>query len=128
MHAILLALSTLLAAPLDPVTAGQDSDSPPGTKCRQEFRAVDDQTDVDMRDVNQLIALLEDEVADPATASGAEDTQDHLRARISAARTRRSDILDKQHDDLNEIRARCDRMRHEQRRESAPDDLVRSRS
>lgn len=127
MHAILLAMSTLLAAPLDPGIAAPQSELAPGTRCREEFRAVDDQADVDMRDINQLIALLEDEAGDHASASGGQETQDHLRAKLSAARTRRSDILDKQHVDLNAIRARCDRLRHEQRGESASADVAWSR-
>ncbi|MET0230451.1 MAG: hypothetical protein ABW186_05910 [Rhodanobacteraceae bacterium] len=125
MHATILAMSTLLAALLDPGIAVHDGDHPPGTRCRQEFRAVDDQADVDMRDVNQLITLLEDEAGDDAIASGGQDSKDHLRARLAAAKTRRSDILDKQHDDLNVIRARCDRLRHEPRES---DEVARSTS
>ncbi len=39
-----------------------------------------------MRDVNQLIALLEEEAGDHAIASGGQDLQDRLRARLSARR------------------------------------------
>ena len=113
MHASILALSTLLAASLDLGAAVAPGDLPPGTQCREDIRAVDDQADIDMRDINKLIALLEDELGDRATASG---EQDGLRARLVAAKTRRTDILDKQHDDLNVIRARCDRLLEDGRR------------
>jgi hypothetical protein len=121
MHATLLAMSTLFAASIDPGIAAQDSDRPPGTNCREEFRAVDDQADVDMREINQLIALLADEAGDRAIVSGGADARDHLRDRLAAARTRRSDILDKQHLDLNAIRDRCGRLPHEPLREGEPD-------
>jgi hypothetical protein len=113
MHAMIL-VTIWLPAALWLGTGASANDLPPGTICRQEIRAIDDQADVDMRDVNRLIALLEDELGDRAIASGGQ--QDRLRARLDAAKLRRVAILDKQHDDLNTIRARCDRMRNDAER------------
>jgi hypothetical protein len=116
MYAIVIALITLLATQLLVSTAVANGDPPSSAKCRQEIRAIDDQTDIDVRDINRLIALLEDEVNDRAIASGGQDLQDRLRARLGAAKLHRSSILDKQHNDLNAIRARCDRLRDEAKR------------
>jgi hypothetical protein len=124
MYASIRVMSALLAAPFLFGTAMADTELPPGAKCRQEFRSVDDQADTDVRDVDRLIDLLEGEMGDSAIASGGQEFQDHLRARLETAKARRSDILDKQHDDLNVIRARCDRLRDEQQREKqlSPDE------
>ena len=84
---------------------------PLGMTCSQEFRSVDDQADIDIREVDQLIGLLESELGDTAIASGDAGLKNHLHARLEAARTRRADLLKKQHNDLNAIRARCDRLR-----------------
>ena len=97
-------------------TAVAHVEPPVGAKCRQEIRWVDDQTDKDVRDVDQLIALLKGEIGDDAVASGGQDLQNYLQARLEAAKLRRSGILDKQHSDLNAIRARCDRLKDEQQR------------
>jgi hypothetical protein len=113
-----------LLAPLLLGNAIASTELPPGAKCRQEIRAVDDQADGDVRDVNRLIALLEDEVGDSAIASGGQ--QDRLRARLDAAKLRRSSILDKQHADLNAIRARCDRLRDDARHAADPTDAAGS--
>ena len=60
-----------------------------------------------------MIATLEGEIGKRAKSSGEEDVRAHdqLRVRLEAAKLRRSSILDKQHDDLNAVRARCDRLR-----------------
>ena len=77
--------------------------------CSEAFRSVDDQADMDIRDADRLIALLEDEARDPAISSGDDALQNRLRERLKEAVRQRESILDKQHDDLNAIRARCDR-------------------
>lgn len=127
MYAAILAASALLAVPFQPGTAVANSDHASGKRCWQDIRAIDDQADTDVRDVDKLITLLEDEVGDRAIASGDPGLQERLHAKIAAAKTRRADILDKQHDDLNEIRARCDRLRDEQERAADPDGLSKSR-
>jgi hypothetical protein len=124
MHITVIAMITLLAAPLCAATAL--GNPPSSATCRQEIRSIDDQTDSDVRDINRLIALLEDEAGDRAIASGGQDAQDRLRTRLEAAKLHRSSILDKQHDDLNAVRARCDRLRDEQRRAAEIDERRRS--
>jgi hypothetical protein len=88
-------------------TATARSELSVAAQCRQDFRDVDDQADLDMQEANRLIALLESEMADPALASSGQDFKDGLRDKIEAAKARRSRIFEKQHDDLNVIRARC---------------------
>lgn len=83
----------------------------PLVKCGQDFRSIDDQADRDVRDVDQLIGLLMSELGDTAIASGDPSLQNRVRGRLEAAKMRRADILDKQHNDLNAIRARCDELR-----------------
>ena len=104
-------MSTLVAAPLLFGAALASTELSPGATCREQIRSIDDQADTDVRDVNRLIALLENEVGDSAIASGGPDVLDRLHVKLDAAKTRRSEIIDKQHDDLNAIRARCDRSR-----------------
>ena len=116
MHARTCLIGALVAAAFQLGTAAADTELPLGAKCRQEIRSVDDQADADVRKVNELIVVLDGEIADSAIASSGQDLQNSLRARLEAAKTRRSDILDKQHSDLNVIRARCDRLRDEQQR------------
>ncbi len=108
MHATVLVASLLLAAPFQAISARTNTDPVSDTKCRQDIRAVNDQADVDIRDNDRLIALLENEIGDRAIASGEQSMQDRLRARLADARTHRSDILDKQRDDLSALRDRCD--------------------
>jgi hypothetical protein len=100
------------------------SELPHGAKCRQEIRAVDDQADVDIQAIGRLITLLEEEVDDRAIASGGQ--LDRLRERLDAAKLQRTGLLDKQHDDLNMIRARCDRLREDAKRTAAPDNAALS--
>jgi hypothetical protein len=121
MHPSILAVSLLLAASPDVRAAVVHAELPPGARCRQDIRAIDDQADVDMRDANKLIALLEDELDDRAIASSGQGMQDRLRARLAAAKTRRTDIFDKQHDDLNVVRARCDRLSEQERASGSHD-------
>ena len=116
MSANIGVMSVWLLAPFLLGTAPGITPLPPGAKCRQEIRSVDDRADADVRDVNRLIALLEDEVGDTAIGSGGQDLQNGLRAKLDAAKKRRSEILDKQHEDLNAIRARCDRLQDERQR------------
>jgi len=116
MSVTLRATSALLFAVLSGVAVA-DTELPPGARCRQDIRLVDDQADTQIQELNRLIVLLENEVGDRAIAAGG--LQDHLQQRLAAAKTRRSDLLDKQHDDLNVIRARCDRLRDEKQREGA---------
>jgi len=118
MFGTLRVTSALVVAFLS-TAAVADTAVPAGARCRQEIRSVDDQADADIRDVNQLIVLLENELGDRAIASGAQNLRDHVDARLTAAKSRRSDLIDKQHDDLNVIRARCDRLRDEKQREGA---------
>jgi hypothetical protein len=100
------------------------SDLPQGAKCRQEIRAVDDQADVDIQAIDRLIILLEGEVGDRAMPSGG--PLDRLRERLDAAKLQRTSLLDKQHDDLNVIRARCDRLRDDVHGAAAPVDAALS--
>ena len=126
MYATSLAMITLFVAPLLAGAPVANSEPSQTARCRQEIRAIDDQADVDMRDIDQLIDRLEDEVGDHAIASSGQDVQDGLRARLDAAKLRRSGILDKQHDDLNVVRARCDRVPDTKRPVADPDAPVRS--
>jgi len=80
-------------------------------RCRQEFAAVDDQADKDMRDINRLVDLLESEIADPALSSSGRDFSDGLHAKLEAAKLRRAQVFEKQHADLNAIRERCYRLK-----------------
>ena len=113
--------SALLVLPLMVGNAAGGSELPVGTLCRQQFLAVDDQADADLRNLNRLIALLESEIADPALSPGAPGFKDGLRDKLEAAKLRRSEVFDKQHDDLNSIRARCDRLRDAKRRPDPAD-------
>ena len=126
MFATELAMITLLVAPLMTGAPIANSEPSQSVSCRQEIRAIDDQADIDMRDIDQLIDRLEDEVGDRAIASSGQDVQDRLRARLDAAKLRRSGILDKQHDDLNVVRARCDRLPDKKVHAADPDDPVHS--
>lgn len=121
MRASIRVISTFFVGAFLLSTAAANTDLPLGAKCRQEIRAVDDQTDTDVRRVNELIVVLEGEIADSAIASSGPDLQNSIRARLEAAKTRRSDIIEKQHTDLNAIRARCDRLRDEQQRAGTAD-------
>ena len=91
--------------------------------CRLDFAAVDNQADKDIADINRLIALLESEIEDPALASSGQDFTAGLRAKITAAKLHRSQVFDKQHDDLNVIRDRCDRVWGDTQRSGASDGL-----
>jgi hypothetical protein len=82
-----------------------------GDVCRREFRALDDQADIDMRDVNDLIARLEAEMIDPSLQPLGNDFREGLRVKLDSAKVRRGNVLDKHHTDLNAVRARCDRVR-----------------
>ena len=111
--------SILVASSLMLGTATASSDLPAGALCRRDFRAVDDQADVDVRDLNRRIELLESEITDPGLSGSEQSFKDGLRDKLEAAKVHRSEVLDKQHDDLNSIRARCDRMRDGKQRENA---------
>ena len=87
------------------------SDESTSTRCRQEFSAIDDQADLEIRDLNRLIMLLESEVEDPGLAASSEGFRMDLRNKLEATKQRRAEVFDKQHDDLNAIRAKCSRSR-----------------
>jgi hypothetical protein len=123
MHAAAVALLALLAHPLLSVAATAAGDPAPKAGCWQEIRSVDDRADVDVREINRLIILLEDEIRSRSIASAGQESE--LRAKLEAAKLRRSGILDKQHDDLNAIRAWCDRSRDERQRAADADALPR---
>ena len=91
---------------------------PVGARCRMEFAQADDAADKDMREVNRLIALLENEIADPGVVLN----KDSLREKLVAAKLRRTQVLAKQHDDFNAIRDRCNKLRQEERNTVAPPD------
>lgn len=99
--------------------AAEGHDLAAGALCRRDFRAVDDQADVDVRNLDRRIALLESEIADPALSGSAQAFKDALRDKLDAAKVDRSRVLDKQHDDLNAIRDRCDRTRDGKQDEAA---------
>jgi hypothetical protein len=126
MLATELAMITLFVAPLLAGAPIANSEPSKSMRCRQEIRAIDDQADIDMRDIDQLIDRLQDEVGDRAIASSGQDVQDGLRARLDAAKLRRSGIFDKQHDDLNVVRARCDRLPDKKRPAADLDDAAPS--
>jgi hypothetical protein len=67
-------------------TAAECHDLPTGALCRRDFRAVDDQADVDVRNIDRRIALLESEIADPALSGSAQAFKDALRDKLDAAR------------------------------------------
>jgi hypothetical protein len=65
--------------------ANANVDAAPGPRCWQAIHSIDEQADIDVREIQRMIALLEEELGDQATASGGTASQDQLRTRIETA-------------------------------------------
>lgn len=105
-------LAMLLSA-LFPImaTAASNADSSSTDSCAERIRAIDDQADLDVREVNQEIARLRAEMATPADTAKSARREAEVRTELAAAQERREATLRDQHSVLNDVRAQCEMLR-----------------
>ena len=105
-------LAILLSA-LSPIvaTAASKTDFSSTDSCAERIRVIDDQADLDVREVNQEIARLRAEMASPADSAKSPSREAKMRTELAAAHERREATLRDQHSSLNDVRAQCEMSR-----------------
>lgn len=105
--------SALLLSLLFPLvaTAASKTDFSSADSCAERIRVIDDQADLDVREVNQEIARLRAEMATPSDTAKSPNREAEMRIELAAAQERREVTLRDQHSVLNDVRAHCEMLR-----------------
>jgi len=105
-------LAMLLSALLPIMaTAASLTDFSSTESCAERIRVIDDQADLDVREVNQEIARLRAEMATPADTAKSPSREAEMRTELAAAQERKEATLRDQHSVLNDVRAQCEMLR-----------------